>query len=135
MTGAQRALPMLEKQTSYYWNGGAQGQLLIARCAQCGRYQHPPLERCTVCGQEPVPAPVSGRGCVASFTVNHEPWSSTLVVPFVFAAVELVEQRQLYVFANVLGPIDEVRIGMSVSVCFEQQGDIYLPMFRPDTHG
>jgi uncharacterized OB-fold protein len=53
-------------------------------------------------------------------------------VPFVFAAVELVEQAELYVFTNIVGcPVDDVRIGMVVQVLFERHGDIFLPMFQP----
>jgi uncharacterized OB-fold protein len=126
---------LIEEQARYFWTGGAEGQLLIARCDQCRVYQHPPLQRCAACGGDAfTPSPVSGRGRVATFTVNHEAWmpSAGLSVPFVFAAVELVEQAKLYVFSNVLSPVDRVRIGMPVSVYFEQRGDVYLPLFRPD---
>ncbi|HEX4378018.1 MAG TPA: OB-fold domain-containing protein [Steroidobacteraceae bacterium] len=128
----QRILPLLEKQTGYFWTGGAQGQLLIARCDRCYRYQHPPFERCAACGGEALtPAPVSGRGRVATFTINHERWTPGMAVPFVFAAVELAEQAALYIFSNILAPVDQVRIGMPVSVCFERHGEIFLPLFRP----
>jgi uncharacterized OB-fold protein len=129
----RRILPLLEKQTGYFWTGGAQGQLLIARCDRCYRYQHPPFERCAACdGDVLTPAPVSGRGRVATFTINHERWMPDMVVPFVFAAVELEEQTALYVFSNILAPIEQVRIGMTVRVCFEQHEDIFVPLFRPD---
>lgn len=132
-SNSRRPLPVLEKQTRYFWTGGADGQLLIARCDRCRVYQHPPLQRCTACGGSSfTPSPVSGRGRVATFTVNHEAWIPGLSVPFVFAAVELAEQAELYVFSNIVGPVDQVRIGMPVSVCFEHHGDIYLPLFRPD---
>jgi acetyl-CoA acetyltransferase len=36
-------LPLLEQQTSYFWTGGAEGQLLIARCERCYRYQQLPM--------------------------------------------------------------------------------------------
>ena len=130
---SHRPLPLLEKQSSYFWTGGASGQLLIARCDRCGLYQHPPLQRCTGCGGDSfTPSPVSGRGRVATFTVNHEAWLPGLAVPFVFAAVELVEQPELYVFSNIVSPVDQVRIGMPVSVCFERHGDLHIPLFRPD---
>src|SRR3546814_5944539 len=40
----------------------------------------------------------------ASYTINYEAWVPGLQVPFVFAAVELAEQRELYVFTNLLAP-------------------------------
>jgi uncharacterized OB-fold protein len=128
-----RKLPLLEPDSAFFWTAGAEGVLKILRCGACGRYQHPPLPRCPSCHAEQMaPAPVSGRGRVATFTVNYERWMPELEVPFVFAAVELVEQDELYLFTNILAPVETVRIGQPVTVCFEQQEDVWLPMFRPD---
>jgi uncharacterized OB-fold protein len=129
----RRNLPALERDTAFFWKAGAEGRLLISRCGACGRYQHPPLPHCPTCASDAVsPAPVSGRGRVATFTVNHQRWTAGLEVPFVFAAVELEEQSELYVFTNIIGcAVDEVRIGMPVSVCFERHDDVFLPMFQP----
>ena len=130
---AQRQLPALEPDVAFFWTAGAEGRLLICRCEACRRYLHPPLPRCPKCGADKVgPAPVSGRARVAAFTVNHQSWVPGLAVPFVFSAVELVEQAELHVFTNIVGcPVEEVRIGMPVEVVFERQGDVYLPMFQP----
>jgi len=128
-----RPLPALERGTEFFWTAGARGHLLIGRCDACGRYLHPPLPRCPACGGQSInPSPVSGRARVASFTVNHQRWMPGLAVPYVFAAVELVEQPELYVFTNIVGcPVDDVHIGLDVEVTFEQHGEIFLPMFRP----
>lgn len=127
-----RRLPELEPDTSFYWTSGADGRLRIQRCDDCGRYQQPPWPRCTACASEAVtPTVVSGRGRIASYTINYEPWMPGLKVPFVFAAVELEEQAELFVFTNILAPIDAVRIGMEVAVSFELHEDVYLPMFVP----
>ena len=124
---------MMEPETVFFWTAGAENQLRICRCEACGHYIHPPLPRCLQCGGAKVsPAPVSGRARVASFTVNYQPWVPGLVVPFVFAAVELAEQAELHVFTNIVGcPVEEVRIGMAVEVIFERKGDIFLPLFQP----
>ena len=66
-----------------------------------------------------------------TFTVNHQQWFAGLVDNFVFAAIELLEQPELYVFSNVLASPEDVRIGLLVQVCFEQQEDVWLPLFRP----
>ncbi|MET0239042.1 MAG: OB-fold domain-containing protein [Sphingobium sp.] len=129
----RRQLPLLDKETGFYWTGGEQGHLLIQRCGECGIYQHPPLPRCRKCHSANVaPTPVSGRGRVATYTVNHEPWLPGLAVPFVYGVVELAEQTQLYVYTNILGPIEGVRTGLPVTVEFEHIEDVWLPMFRPD---
>jgi uncharacterized OB-fold protein len=128
----QRKLPLLEPESAFYWTAGAEGRMLVQRCGPCGTWQHPPLPRCARCGSEDVsPQPVSGKGRVASYTINYERWLPGLEVPFVFGVVELEEQAELYVFTNVLAPVDEVRVGLPVAVEFEQHEDVWLPMFRP----
>ena len=127
-----RKLPQLTRETEAFWTGGRLGQLLIQRCANCGRYQHPPLPICSVCHTESVaPAPVSGLGRVKTYTVNHQAWLPGLDQPFVIAAIELDEQAELYVYSNVLCPPEAVRSGMRVQVTFEHHEDVWLPMFVP----
>lgn len=131
--GSGRKLPQLTPETEFFWTSGADGKLRIQRCSACRHWQHPPFPRCTVCGSEDVaPQVVSGRGTVATYTINFEPWYPGLAVPFAFAAIELDEQPQLYVFSNVDAPIGEARIGMPVSVYFERDDDVWLPLFRPE---
>ena len=133
MTAAPpRKLPALEPDSAFFWSSGEDGKLRIQRCTDCRTWQHPPFPRCTSCGSEAVaPEVVSGRGRVAAYTINYEAWLPGLEVPFVFASVELEEQAELYVFTNILAPVDSVRIGMPVSVSFEQHDDVWLPMFTP----
>jgi uncharacterized OB-fold protein len=128
-----RKLPALTPETEAFWTGGKDGRLLIQRCTDCGRYQHPPLALCPVCRTETMePTAVSGRGTVKTFTVNHQQWLPGLSQPFVFAAVELPEQAELYVFSNILAAPESVRIGLPVKVCFEHQEDVWLPLFQPE---
>lgn len=74
---------------------------------------------------------MAGTGRVATYTVNAQAWTAGEADPFVFAAIELDEQAELYVFSNVLVPPAEVRSGMRVAVIFEQAEDVWLPLFRP----
>lgn len=134
--GAARKLPALESDSAFFWLSGKDGKLRIQRCTQCRTWQHPPFPRCTSCGSEAVvPEAVSGRARIAAYTINYEPWVPELDVPFVIASVELEEQPELYVFTNILAPVDEVRIGMPVTVSFEHIEDVWLPMFSPAERG
>jgi uncharacterized protein len=127
-----RKLPALTPETEAFWTGGRDNCLMIQRCTACGLWQHPPLPLCAACRTETVkPAVVSGRGRVKTFTVNHQAWVPGLDEPFVFAAIELEEQPELYVFSNVLAPPGAVRSGMAVRVCFERHEDVWLPLFEP----
>jgi uncharacterized OB-fold protein len=129
-----RKLPELEPDTRFFWTSGADGKLRILRCGTCGHWQHPPLPRCPVChGDDLAPQVVSGRGRVIGFTVNHQAWTAGEIDPFVFAVIELDEQRELYLFSNVLTPPEAMHSGMAVQVTFEQQEDVWLPLFVPVT--
>ena len=134
MEQAPRKLPALTPETEAFWTGGKDGQLLIQQCCTCGRYQHPPQPLCPTCRTETMnPTPVSGRGKVKTFTVNRQQWLPGADPTFVFAAVELPEQEELYVFSNVLAAPEAVHSGLPVKVCFEHQEDVWLPLFRPET--
>lgn len=127
-----RKLPALEPVSAFFWTSGADGKLRIQRCGDCGRYQHPPVAICPVCRTETmVPAVVSGRGRVKTFTINAQVWIEGMTEPFVFGAVELEEQAELYVFSNILAAPEAVKAGLPVTVTFEHQEDIWLPLFEP----
>ena len=76
------------------------------------------------------PEAVSGRGTVWSFTVNRYQWTTELEPPYVIAQVELDEQPELLVLTAIVDDAD-VRIGMPVTVRFEQSGEVWVPVFGP----
>ena len=127
-----RKLPVVEPLSGFFWTSGADGRLRIQHCDACGHWQHPPLVRCMQChSADLAPQPVSGRGRVISFTVNHQTWQKGTDASFVFAVIALAEQAELYVFSNLTCPPSEVYSGMAVQVTFEQQEDVWLPLFHP----
>jgi uncharacterized protein len=128
----QRPLPLPTEMNAYFWQGGADGRLHILRCQACGTWIHPYAARCPNCRSADVaPEPVSGRGAVIGFTVNHQPWIPDVPVPYVVALVELEEQANLRLMTNLpLIPIEAVRVGLAVKVYFEPHGDIYVPLFE-----
>lgn len=78
------------------------------------------------------PQAVSGRGTVATFTVNHQQWLPGFPPPYTVAMVEIVEEPGVRVTSNIVGcPPEQVRIGMPVEVFFEQWEDVWVPLFRP----
>jgi len=128
----RRLLPAINDMNRSFWCGGADGRLHIGRCGACATWIHPYLPRCPKCGFSEVAAqPVSGRGTVAGFTVNHQPWIPGVPVPYAVAIVELEEQADIRLLTNLpRTPIDQVRVGMPVKVFFEQDGDIFTPLFE-----
>ena len=127
-----RKLPQVTSDSSAFWQGGASSRLMIHRCSACTRFFHPPAPICPRCGSLNVaPVPVSGRGRVATFTINQQAWKPELVEPYVVAIVELDEQPGLRVLSNIVGlPPEQVSIDMPVRVVFEQHEDVWLPLFE-----
>jgi uncharacterized OB-fold protein len=125
--------PLITDDNREFWTGGRDRELRIIRCNDCGYYIHPPSPRCPQCLSDDVaPHAVSGRGSVYTFTVNQRAWSPGLEVPYVIAIVALDEQADLRLMTNIVGcAADEVAIGMPVQVEFREQGEAYVPVFRP----
>ena len=109
--------PAVTPRTADFWAAGGEGVLRIARCGDCGRYQHPPLPVCPGCrGREVRPEAVSGEGTVWSYTLNRYPWAASMPVPYLVAEVELAEQAGLRLLTNLVEcDVDSVQIGMRVS--------------------
>jgi uncharacterized OB-fold protein len=132
-TQPARALPLLDTDNTPYWTGGEKGQLLIHCCGDCGYFVHPPVKFCPKCeGRNVAPRPVSGRGTVETFTVVHKQWVPGLKVPYVLALVTIAEQDDVRVATNIVNCDPEaVRFGMPVRVLFEQNEDVWVPLFEP----
>jgi uncharacterized OB-fold protein len=127
-----RTIPDLTDDNRAFWTGGAQGELLIHRCGACGTWAEPPGPACAACGGPLSPQPVSGRGTVLAFTVNHQAWNPDVPLPYVVALVQLDEQDDLRVPTNIVGCEPEVVVtGMAVQVLFERHGDAFVPLFEP----
>ena len=127
-----RILPSLNEVNRAFWTGGADGVLLICRCSECDLWVHPPAQQCSSCGGKLSPQPVSGRGTVFTYTFNHHVYNPSVPPPYVIAVVELEEQSGLRIPTNLVEvELDLVHCGMPVSVRFELQGGIHVPLFAP----
>lgn len=127
-----RTLPRLDRDNRAFWTGGAEGKLNIYRCGDCKGFIHPPRPVCRHCLSDNVaPEAVSGTGVIDTFTINHQKWRPDLEVPFVIARVALDGAPGVYLTTNIVGsPVDEVDIGDKVRVTFEQQDDVFIPLFE-----
>ncbi|WP_267307005.1 Zn-ribbon domain-containing OB-fold protein [Mycobacterium barrassiae] len=129
-------LPALDDDNRAFWTGGADGALRIPFCTGCNVWVSPLAAECPDCNGALEARPVSGRGTVFTYTVNHQQFNPAVPVPYVIAIVELDEQADLRIAANIVDcEPDSVRIGLPVEVRFERQnvGDesVYVPVFAP----
>ncbi|ROO87936.1 acetyl-CoA acetyltransferase [Actinocorallia herbida] len=129
-----RPLPQPTLASADFWAAGADGELRVARCTDCGTYMHPPLPRCRSCRSANVAmTPVSGKGVIAGFTVNHQQWLPDLPPPYVVAVVALAEDDGARLTTNIVNCAPEdVHVGLRVKVIFEKAGEVHLPLFEPD---
>ena len=65
--------------------------------------------------------------------MNHHPFNPEVPVPYLIAIVTLEEQEGLRFTTNIVNcPVESVAIDMPVRLHFEQQGDVFIPLFEPD---
>jgi acetyl-CoA acetyltransferase/uncharacterized OB-fold protein len=128
-----RPLPLVVPETEAFWTGGRDGRLVVKRCAECGRLWHPSATVCGECqARELAPAEVSGRATVVGCTVNLQQWLPDPAPPYVVAIVALDEDPRVRLTTNVIDVEPEaVTIGLRVEVRFEEQDDVWLPLFAP----
>ena len=84
--------PVVSRDTAFFWEGTALGELRIQRCGTCGALRHPPGPGCPRCGADrPDHTVGAGTGRVYSYVVHHHPPVPGRRAPFVVALVELTE--------------------------------------------
>ncbi len=129
---AFRLLPRVDQDNRFFWTSGADGRLRFLRCAHCRYYVHPPAPRCPEClSEEVVPEEVSGRATVVAHTVNVHSWIPGSE-PYVIGLVAIDEQPSVRLTTNLVDvEPEDIRDGMPVEVVFEENDDVFLPLFRP----
>ena len=129
---APRVLPRLDSENRFFWTSGADGQLRLLRCQECAAFIHPPRPVCRSCLSDKVaPVAVAGTGTIDTYTVNYQEWRPGLEVPYVIARVAIDGAPGVFLTTNIVGcAVEAVDIGDRVRVKFEQQDEVYLPLFE-----
>ena len=129
-------VPYVNPEVKVFWDGTANGQLLLPKCQECGTIFWYPRPFCPVCASSKIDwVPASGKGTVYSFTVNRRgtadlPEYKTIGV-YVLAYVELAEGVRI--MTNIVDcPAEDVHIGQAVELVFHDTGaGSALPRFKP----
>jgi len=134
-TQQRRPLPAADDLTRPFWEAAKQRHLVVQHCQNCGYFNHPPRTACDACqSQQLAFAPVSGKGAIYTFSVMYQQNITGFEeqTPYLNIVVELDEQPQLFMVANLPGSEREkVKIGGRVEVYFEEiDEEISLPQFR-----
>lgn len=124
--------PTRNRDTEFFWDGTAAGELRIQACGACGALRHPPGPTCPQClefSREHVVA--SGRGTVHSWVVHRHPPIPGHELPILVALVDLEEGVRMVGTVEGVAE-DELEIGMPVEVGFRTIDEtLTLPVWRP----
>ena len=124
--------PLIRTQDNAFWfDGAAEGRLLIQRCTDCSLLRHPPAPACPGCrsfGWDTVES--TRRGTLHSFTVVHHPPDPAFTYPLFVGLVDLAEGTRLVADIEEVDR-DRLRIGAPVEVVFgEHAHGETLPRLR-----
>lgn len=131
--------PMIGRDSRFFWDGTAIGELRIQQCNACGALRHPPGPACPECHVlDRGYVVAAGTGTVFSYVVHRYPPVPGKELPIVIALIDLDEGvRMVGEVVDALpdsGGEDEIAIGMRVRVDWNRIDDeLTLPIWRLDT--
>jgi len=116
--------PRRTEETGPFWDGCAEGRLVLPRCTACAEWIWYPRRFCPFCGSLSVEwGAVSGLGTVYTFTIMRRGSGAYKEsAPYVVAYVELREGPRLLTNIVTDDP-DAVYVGQPVRVLFQPVGD------------
>ena len=128
---AQVVRPMVNRDSQFFWDGTAVGELRIPKCNACGALRFPPGPACQSCDAYDRGHQVAaGTGSVFSYVVHRHPPVPGKELPIVIALIDLDEGVRMV--GELVGLADvDVHIGMRVRVDFTRiDDDLTLPVWR-----
>jgi uncharacterized OB-fold protein len=123
--------PMMNRDSAFFWEGTALGELRIPQCKACGALRFPPGPACTECDAfDRGYVVASGSGTVFSYVVHRHPPVPGKELPIVIALIDLEEGVRMVGEVVDVGD-DEIEIGMPLHVDFRRVDDeLTLPVWR-----
>lgn len=125
--------PMINRDTAFFWEGTAIGELRIQKCNACGELRHPPGPVCPSCHtMDRGYVVASGKGRVHSFVVHHAPVVPGKKLPLTLVLVDLDEGVRMVGEVSGRPGGGTVAIGDPVMVWFDPIDDeVTLAKWRP----
>ena len=121
--------PMMNRDSQFFWDGTAAGELRVQVCNACGAKRFPPGPACPECGAfKRGHVVASGRGTVFSHVVHRHPPVPGKELPIVIALIDLDEGVRMV--GEVVG-VENLEIGDRLRVDFNRVDDeLTLPVWR-----
>lgn len=126
-------LPTLDSEP--FWAHLAKGEFAIQRCEDCRAWQFPMIARCRHCAGELAMEPLSGRGTIYTYLVEHRRVAPGFdhLLPYVIALVTPDEAPHVRIPSRIPDlTAEQVRVGMAVQAVVEPLagGEYKIPVFR-----
>ena len=123
--------PMIGRDSRFFWDGTAAGELRVQKCNACGVLRFPPGPACPDCGAlDRGHVVAAGTGTVFSYVIHRHPPVPGKELPIVLALIELDEGVRMVGEVIDVGD-DEIEIGMRLRVDFNRVDDeLTLPVWR-----
>lgn len=128
--------PMVGRDSAFFWEGTAAGELRIQKCNGCGSLRFPPGPSCPRCHSfDQTYVVAAGTGTVFSYVVHRHPPVPGKELPIVIALIDLDEGvRMVGEVTDAVpdgGGAEEIEIGMRLRVDFARiDDDLTLPTWR-----
>jgi len=136
MNEAKRPLPnAAEFDTRQFWSHTRNKKLTYQQCKNCNTIVFYPRAHCTGCTNGDLEwKTASGKGKVYTYSVvrqSYHPFFRTKI-PYAVAWIDLDEGPRI--LSNVVGvddPLTDIKIGMPVTVEWEEHEELNIPLFKP----
>ena len=116
-----------------FYEATRRNELVVQKCAGCGRLRFPAREMCSNClSEEAAWTKVSGRGEVYTYNIMHQVYHPAFAGEIPYAVVVVMLEEGVVMTSNLLGiKPHEIKCGMPVEVVFERLSDeVTIPKFR-----
>ena len=131
---AEKSLPKINKIDQPFWQGAAEGKLLIQKCRACGKLQFFPRVVCTDCFSRELDwVQTRGEGKVHSFSWVFVPRNPAFKEEAPICYATIILEEGVIVESRVVGEkAKAVKIGDKVKVVFQETAspEIKLPVFE-----
>jgi uncharacterized OB-fold protein len=126
--------PMVNRDSQFFWDGTAVGELRIPKCNACGAKRFPPGPACQSCEAYDRGYDVAaGTGTVYSYVVHRHPPVPGKELPIVIALIDVDEGVRMVGEVVDVDVDDEgaIEIGTRLQVDFAKVDDeLTLPVWR-----
>ncbi len=123
-----KPIPVPDEVSKPFWAACNERRLVVQNCTACNRKQFPPQPACAACGSKEHLEwlQTSGRGKINGWCVMHDSRVGVLQPdqPFNIVIIALEEDPAIKFLSSLPGvPVDQVPVGASVQVDFEDVGE------------